>query len=56
MSGRKTAYETCWNCDGSGLEVSPFNGEPTTCHTCKGNTVVRARDERGRFTAKEVRP
>lgn len=56
MSARKTAYEPCWNCDGSGLESSPVNGEPTICHECRGDTVVRARDERGRFTVKEARP
>lgn len=49
----KTPYETCWNCEGSGLEIG-YNGEPTHCHVCHGDTVVRARDKKGRFTKVEI--
>lgn len=49
----KTAYETCWNCNGSGLQLS-YVGEPDTCRECGGDTVVRRRDERGRFSAVPV--
>lgn len=43
-----TAYETCLSCNGSGLRLNDI-GEPDTCRECGGNTVVRRRDERGRF-------
>lgn len=42
-------YEKCPWCNGSGLELDTYTGEPTHCHECKGNTVVPARDEKGRF-------
>lgn len=46
----KTAWETCPSCNGSGLELN-MAGEPDKCWECKGDTVVRARDEHGRFIA-----
>lgn len=41
-------YETCHSCSGSGLMLG-YNGEPTICSVCHGNTVIPARDKKGRF-------
>ena len=46
-------YETCWWCEGSGLEVG-ISGEPAVCHKCHGDTVLRARDEKGRFISSQI--
>ena len=43
------AYETCASCGGSGLGLNCYTGEPDNCRECNGNTVVRRRDDRGRF-------
>lgn len=41
-------YETCSACQGSGMY---YSGEYLgTCSWCKGDTVVRRRDKKGRFT------
>lgn len=52
-----TAYETCPRCKGSGMQDYGYSiGE---CYECNGNTVVRARDKKGRFTkipVPEVQP
>lgn len=48
-SALQTGYETCPSCGGSGLQSNTFNGEPEHCRECGGDTVVRARDEKGRF-------
>jgi DnaJ-class molecular chaperone len=45
---RPGAWETCPSCAGSGLGLN-MAGEPDCCRECKGDTVVRARDERGRW-------
>jgi DnaJ-class molecular chaperone len=42
-------YEKCPHCEGSGLVLNTYNGEPDRCGYCKGNTVVPKRDEKGRF-------
>lgn len=44
-----SAYETCPNCRGSGMQDA-MDG-PVTCHTCHGDCVVRCRDEKGRYCA-----
>jgi len=46
----------CDSCGGSGLELCAYSGEPTLCHECRGNTVVRARNERGQFTTIPYQP
>lgn len=51
----KTAWETCPSCRGSGLALN-MAGEPGPCWECKGDTVVRARDEKGRFLANPKEP
>ena len=43
------AYETCTHCNGTGLALN-MAGEPDVCPECKGDTVVRARDRKGRFS------
>lgn len=48
LTALKPPYETCPSCSGSGLGLN-MAGEPDNCWECKGDTVVRARDERGRF-------
>jgi DnaJ-class molecular chaperone len=49
QSNQVLKYEPCFRCGGTGL-VHNDNGEPDCCRECKGNTVVRARDKKGRFT------
>jgi DnaJ-class molecular chaperone len=52
-----TAYETCWNCGGSGMQ--DYGGHVGECSRCNGDTVLRARDGKGRFTTvpdSEVQP
>lgn len=44
-----SAYETCPSCDGCGLGLNAYNGEPDDCWTCKGYGTIRARDANGRF-------
>ena len=48
---KTTPYEPCPSCAGSGLTLSPYTGEPTDCPDCIDG-LVRARDERGRFTVR----
>ena len=48
-------YEECPSCDGSGLQLNTFDGEPDTCRECGGWCVVRARDEKGRFVGGTTR-
>jgi DnaJ-class molecular chaperone len=43
------AYATCPSCNGSGLTLSTYTGEPTDCYECNGDGWVRNRDEKGRF-------
>ena len=46
----KYAYESCPSCYGSGHF---YNGEVLkSCYHCHGDGVVRARDDKGRFTKK----
>jgi DnaJ-class molecular chaperone len=42
-------YERCHSCNGSGLALNCYSGEPEDCRECRGDGWVRARDERGRF-------
>ena len=49
-----SAYETCWNCRGYGVEANHLpdgSWDPVTCSVCRGGLVLRRRDERGRFAA-----
>ena len=50
-------WETCPTCKGSGLGLN-MAGEPDHCFECKGDTVVRARNDKGQFTGNsmEFRP
>lgn len=45
-----SSYEDCPTCGGTGLMINTFSGEPDCCWECKGDSVVRRRDERGRFS------
>lgn len=50
-------YETCPVCEGSGLGLNAYSGEPGNCWTCHGYGTIRARDDKGRFvgnTTKET--
>lgn len=49
---QRTAYITCPSCGGSGMQ-DYLNG-PGDCRTCSTDTVIRARDEAGRFATVEV--
>ena len=49
-----TAWELCGSCNGSGISMGIWDIE--TCYWCKGDCVVRVRDEKGRFTKKLVKP
>lgn len=42
-------YERCPNCNGSGLAINCYTGDPQDCRECQGDGWVRARDEKGRF-------
>lgn len=42
------AWEDCPSCDGTGMGLN-MAGEPDACRECKGDTVIRARDEKGRY-------
>lgn len=33
-------YIKCPSCDGSGMQLNSFNGEPDICKECMGGTVV----------------
>lgn len=52
------SHEKCPACNGSGLALNCYTGEPDSCRECYGDGVVRARDDRGRFVgnSKEFRP
>lgn len=50
------AYVKCPTCNGSGLTSADFTGEPTECYVCKGDTVVRNRDDKGRFVGDDNPP
>lgn len=45
-----TAWEVCPSCRGAGLQDGMYG--PVMCYECKGNSMVRIRDERGRFTTR----
>lgn len=50
-----TAYKTCWLCEGSGMGPR-MNGDPDgNCWECKGDGVLRIRDEKGRFARSPVK-
>lgn len=49
------AVEKCPTCDGKGLMLHPYTGEPTECSECKGNTVVVAAPANGVAVPDELR-
>lgn len=49
--GERTAYEVCRSCRGSGLQ-NGMEG-PVPCCSCSGQSIVRVRDEHGRFATVE---
>ena len=51
----RTPYATCPMCQGVGSVVNAYTGElDSNCPWCRGDTVVRARDKKGRFTTVEL--
>jgi DnaJ-class molecular chaperone len=48
LSTSKTAYEKCYYCDGHGHVVGD-DGDLGICPECRGNTVIRKRNGKGRF-------
>ncbi len=53
METFKTAYEVCWNCRGHGIVDGLW--QPVTCDECHGNCMVRIRDDKGRFSTRELK-
>lgn len=49
------AWETCFVCNGSGMGLN-MAGEPGNCWECKGEGVIRARDDKGRFLPNPPEP
>jgi DnaJ-class molecular chaperone len=49
-------YEVCPSCNGSGLQLADYTGEPTECYECDGDCVVKARDKKGRFMKDDAPP
>jgi DnaJ-class molecular chaperone len=52
---RIASYERCPSCNGSGLALNTFSGEPDECTECNGG-YVRARNKRGQFTSNDSQP
>lgn len=55
QTAEPVAWETCPNCNGSGLQLNSA-GEPDDCRECKGDTVVCALQERVRVLEEALRP